>query len=204
MHHRNFHYKCIAPCNYTVHSFLCITLELWQKLDVISGIGDACDNCYLVPNSDQIDSNNNGRGDVCENDFDSDGVQDSNDVCPYNNLIFDTDFTGSDTFELDKGSAAWNIQKTSITETANCCTPLAIGKAQFTSVDFNGKMKATSDDDPIGFVFGFQDIQNFYVFYGTSTVHSSDWHFPWRLVQVESTNVTNLNAGMKFILNWKK
>ena len=65
-------------------------------------------------------------------------------------------------------------------------------------------MRTTKDDDPIGFVFGFQDIQNFYVFYGTSTVYSSDMHFSWRLVQVESTNVTNLNAGMKFILNWKK
>ena len=174
------------------------------KLNVISGIGDACDNCFLVPNSDQIDSNNNGIGDVCENDFDSDGVQDSDDVCPYNNLIFDTDFTGSDTFELDKGSAAWNIQKTSITETANCCTPLAIGKAQFTSVDFNGKIRTAEDDDAIGLVFGFQDLQNFYVFYGTRTVDAGDWHFPWRLVQVESANVANLNAGMKLILNGNK
>jgi hypothetical protein len=30
------------------------------------GFGDACDNCPLVPNPDQLDSNHNGIGDACE------------------------------------------------------------------------------------------------------------------------------------------
>ena len=133
-----------------------------------------------------------------QSDIDGDGVQDINDNCPKNNLISDSDFTGSDTYEFSGStSAKWNIQKNSISQTANCCGALAIGKAQFTSVEFNGKMRTTSDDDWIGFVFAFQDIQNFYVFYARRT----NFNLPWRLVQAESTNVANLRNGMKFILN---
>lgn len=45
------------------------------------------DNCLLVSNPDQVDSDNDGRGDACECDFDGDGVDDpgecgGNDNCP--------------------------------------------------------------------------------------------------------------------------
>jgi type II secretory pathway pseudopilin PulG len=61
------------------------------------GIGDACDpskdndedeildgddNCPMVANPDQKDSNENGIGDECDRDFDEDGVQDKFDNCP--------------------------------------------------------------------------------------------------------------------------
>jgi hypothetical protein len=45
------------------------------------GVGDACDNCVAVKNTDQADGNNNGIGDVCE-DSDGDGVPDSYDCAP--------------------------------------------------------------------------------------------------------------------------
>jgi len=44
-------------------------------------IPDQIDNCVSVPNSDQIDINKNGRGDVCD-DYDKDGVINSLDNCP--------------------------------------------------------------------------------------------------------------------------
>uniref|UniRef100_A0A670YQG2 Thrombospondin 3 n=1 Tax=Pseudonaja textilis TaxID=8673 RepID=A0A670YQG2_PSETE len=35
--------------------------------------GDACDNCPNVPNNDQKDTDQNGEGDACDNDIDGDG-----------------------------------------------------------------------------------------------------------------------------------
>jgi len=46
-------------------------------------IADQVDNCVLISNVDQIDVNQNGRGDVCD-DFDRDGVVNSIDNCQNN------------------------------------------------------------------------------------------------------------------------
>lgn len=45
------------------------------------GIPDLRDNCVRTANADQLDINNNGRGDVCD-DFDRDGVLNDKDNCP--------------------------------------------------------------------------------------------------------------------------
>lgn len=46
------------------------------------GIVDDEDNCPLVSNPDQEDSDNDGIGDVCEEDMDGDGIPDDEDNCP--------------------------------------------------------------------------------------------------------------------------
>ena len=38
------------------------------------GVGDACDNCTLVPNPDQRDADHDGYGNACDPDFNEDGV----------------------------------------------------------------------------------------------------------------------------------
>jgi len=45
------------------------------------GAGDACDNCPDVDNADQADRNDDGQGDVCD-DEDDDDVVDAEDNCP--------------------------------------------------------------------------------------------------------------------------
>ncbi len=59
------------------------------------GIPDKFDNCVNIPNKDQKDLNENGRGDVCD-DFDKDGVINSKDNCPDvpNRYQKDTDHDG--------------------------------------------------------------------------------------------------------------
>jgi|AntRauTorckE6833_2_1112554.scaffolds.fasta_scaffold02826_3 hypothetical protein len=56
--------------------------ELFVESDVDEdGVVDKIDNCVQISNSDQVDINNNGRGDVCD-DYDRDGVINSKDNCP--------------------------------------------------------------------------------------------------------------------------
>ena len=40
------------------------------------------DNCVDVPNADQLDTDNDGTGDACDNDKDNDGINNNQDNCP--------------------------------------------------------------------------------------------------------------------------
>ena len=70
--------------------------HLYKKADSDEdGVLDSVDNCVDVENPEQIDKNNNEKGDACE-DFDRDGVINAMDNCPdvANRLQVDSDRDG--------------------------------------------------------------------------------------------------------------
>lgn len=72
--HVHTHYYGQSITFVTCHSLL-ITFfsDGWQ---------DGLDNCPNLPNSDQQDTDNDGKGNACDDDDDNDGIRDIDDNCP--------------------------------------------------------------------------------------------------------------------------
>jgi len=59
------------------------------------GVADGADNCPLVANADQLDTDGDGLGNACDPDDDGDGILDSVDACPLEDSTgFDADNNG--------------------------------------------------------------------------------------------------------------
>jgi len=57
------------------------------------GVADSSDNCPAIANADQLDQDNDGAGNICDNDLDGDGLENGLDNCP--------DLANSDQSDLD-------------------------------------------------------------------------------------------------------
>merc|ERR1719154_1019897 len=133
-------------------------------------------------------ANNNGVGDVCENDCDGDSVMDDEDACPCNNDIVRTDFRGLMPVPLTTSSnAVWEFRDEGkeIVQKVNSEPEVAVGKTRLAAMEFEGTMFVTAnwDDDWIGSVFSFQDTSNFYLFMSSK---AGSHQGPWQIKRVSS------------------
>ena len=112
-----------------------------------------------------MNSDGNGKGDVCDNDCDGDGIHDNEDVCPCNNYIDKTDFRAIQSINLgdnsyDQPPPQWEFRDEGkeIYQVLNSDPGVAIGDAKFSGVEYEGTMfvDCCLDNDWIGAVFSFQ------------------------------------------------
>ena len=72
-------------------------------------VGNSIDNCRDAANPDQLDSDFDTKGDVCDLDDDNDGVDDGSDNCPFNfNPVDETTLVQLDTDSDGRGDACDN------------------------------------------------------------------------------------------------
>lgn len=186
----------------------CVDVHNYNQLDTDDdGKGDACDddidndgipnekdNCPLIVNYDQETSTiSPNKGVKCQFDSDGDGIPDAEDACPINKKIGLAKFYSTQMRKIDlckhklkgkrskkkntfcvKEAPRWVDRKngTQLYQAINSRPSIAINEAyDFEGVEYNGTIYIDdTDNDWIGFVFGYVNIFNFYI------VMANKWH----------------------------
>ncbi|MEM7279979.1 MAG: thrombospondin type 3 repeat-containing protein, partial [Pseudomonadota bacterium] len=106
------------------------------------GISDSSDNCPNNANADQLDTDGDGQGNVCDSDDDGDGVSDSNDAFPLDGSeSADSDGDGigdnADTDSISTAHAYLMTTQSGANQTWLHIINSATGPQQFTGTLYN-------------------------------------------------------------------
>ncbi|XP_033749702.1 cartilage oligomeric matrix protein-like isoform X2 [Pecten maximus] len=104
-------FVCQCSIGYAGDGYVCgrdTDVDSWPD-DILSCNGVRCkqDNCPLIPNSGQEDTDFDGLGDACDDDIDNDGIINSPDNCPY---VANPNQTDDDTSDI-QGDACDNCPR---------------------------------------------------------------------------------------------
>ncbi|XP_069137277.1 cartilage oligomeric matrix protein-like [Argopecten irradians] len=104
-------FVCQCSIGYAGDGFVCgrdTDVDSWPDENIsCSGVRCKKDNCPLIPNSGQEDTDFDGIGDACDDDIDNDGIINSPDNCPY---VSNPDQEDDDTADI-QGDACDNCPR---------------------------------------------------------------------------------------------
>jgi Thrombospondin type 3 repeat len=168
------------------------------------GINDEIDNCPGVDSVDQLDTDADGIGDVCDPDLDGDGVDDRSDNCQSVANSDQTDFdkdTVGDACDADRDGDA-------ILNAADNCPDLANPNQQDLDNDKKGKGCDTTDDvkgsgvrnnwsESVGFGFDALVLANGSGLLAEWSVRASNngWFYPRDTMDPPETEIAVVNSA---------